>query len=116
VKARVYVTLKAGVLDVQGKAVEGTLHRMGFEDMSGVRVGRYLELEVEGEQARSRLDDACRPEAATTPAAQGCRRWALASWGRSRSGARGGRWRAAGRRRRVGGRGAEATRAVEKAV
>ena len=59
-KARVYVTLKAGVLDVQGKAVEGTLHRMGFEDMSGVRVGRYLELEVEGEQARSRLDDACR--------------------------------------------------------
>ena len=38
-KSRVYVTLKAGVLDVQGKAVEGTLHRMGFEDMSGVRVG-----------------------------------------------------------------------------
>jgi phosphoribosylformylglycinamidine (FGAM) synthase PurS component len=48
VKARVYVTLKAGILDVQGKAVEGTLRRMGFEDMSGVPACRTSRVALRG--------------------------------------------------------------------
>ena len=38
--------LKPGVLDVQGKAIEGALHGLGFEGVSEVRVGRVIELEL----------------------------------------------------------------------
>ena len=47
-KARVHVFLKPGVLDVQGKAIEGALHTLGFKDVSGVRVGKTIELDLEG--------------------------------------------------------------------
>ncbi len=47
-KARVHVFLKPGVLDVQGKAIEGALHTLGFTDVSGVRVGKTIELDLEG--------------------------------------------------------------------
>ena len=42
-KARVEVFLKTGVLDVQGKAIEGALHGLGFGDVSQVRVGKTIE-------------------------------------------------------------------------
>ncbi|MBW3560358.1 MAG: phosphoribosylformylglycinamidine synthase subunit PurS [Proteobacteria bacterium] len=45
-RARVHVMLKPGVLDVQGKAIEGALHGLGFEGVSEVRVGRIIELEL----------------------------------------------------------------------
>lgn len=45
-KAKVEVFLKPGVLDVQGKAIEGALHGLGFGDVSGVRVGKTIEFEV----------------------------------------------------------------------
>ncbi|MDR3508623.1 MAG: phosphoribosylformylglycinamidine synthase subunit PurS [Caulobacteraceae bacterium] len=45
-KAKVEVFLKAGVLDVEGKAIEGALHGLGFADVSGVRVGKTIEFEV----------------------------------------------------------------------
>ena len=45
-RARVHVMLKPGVLDVQGKAIEGALHGLGFEGVSEVRVGRVIELEL----------------------------------------------------------------------
>ena len=45
-KAKVEVFLKPGVLDVQGKAIEGALHGLGFPDVSGVRVGKTIEFEV----------------------------------------------------------------------
>jgi phosphoribosylformylglycinamidine synthase len=48
VKAKVHVFLKPGVLDVQGKAIEGALHTLGFKDVSGVRVGKTIELDLEG--------------------------------------------------------------------
>jgi phosphoribosylformylglycinamidine synthase PurS subunit len=48
VKAKVEVFLKAGVLDVQGKAIEGALHGLGFGDVSGVRVGKTIEFDVAG--------------------------------------------------------------------
>lgn len=46
-KATVYVTIKQNVLDPQGSAVEGALHAMGFEEVSKVRVGKYLEFELD---------------------------------------------------------------------
>ncbi len=45
-KVRVLVRLKPGVLDVQGKAVEGGLRGIGFQSVEGVRVGRMIEMEV----------------------------------------------------------------------
>jgi phosphoribosylformylglycinamidine synthase len=47
-KAKVEVFLKPGVLDVQGKAIEGALHGLGFGDVAGVRVGKTIEFEVAG--------------------------------------------------------------------
>jgi phosphoribosylformylglycinamidine synthase len=44
--ARVYVTLKSGVLDPQGQAVNQALHRLGFDEVSGARIGKYIELEL----------------------------------------------------------------------
>jgi len=46
VKARVEVFLKPGVLDVQGKAIEGALHGLGFPEVSGVRVGKTIEFDL----------------------------------------------------------------------
>jgi phosphoribosylformylglycinamidine synthase len=45
-KAQVHVFLRPGVLDVQGKAVEHALHGLGWPEVSGVRVGRMITLEV----------------------------------------------------------------------
>ena len=43
-KARIFVTLKNGVLDPQGKAVQGALSSMGFSEAADVRVGKYMEI------------------------------------------------------------------------
>jgi phosphoribosylformylglycinamidine synthase PurS subunit len=43
----VLVSLKPGLLDPQGKAVEGSLPAMGFDNVRGVRVGKHIELTVE---------------------------------------------------------------------
>ena len=45
-KAKVKVTLKNGVLDPQGKAIEGALSSMGFAGVEGVRQGKYFEIEL----------------------------------------------------------------------
>lgn len=42
--AKVYVTLKKGVHDPQGEAVRHTLGSMGYKDVNGVRVGKYIEV------------------------------------------------------------------------
>ena len=47
-KAKVHVYLKPGVLDVQGKAIEGALHGLGWSDVANVRVGKTIEFEVPG--------------------------------------------------------------------
>ncbi|MDF0644708.1 MAG: phosphoribosylformylglycinamidine synthase subunit PurS [Nitrospira sp.] len=46
-KARVHVTLKQGILDPQGKAIEHALQSLGFRSASNVRVGKYMELDIE---------------------------------------------------------------------
>ena len=45
-KAKVKVTLKTGVLDPQGKAIEGALFHMGFGGVDQVRQGKYFEIEL----------------------------------------------------------------------
>ena len=46
-KARVTVTLKSGVLDPQGKAIEGALRSLGVEGVSGVRQGKVFDVELD---------------------------------------------------------------------
>ncbi len=61
-KARVIVTLKSGVLDPQGKATEESLHSLGFNEVSGLRIGRYMELDLNStskDEAESRLKEMC---------------------------------------------------------
>ena len=61
-KARVIVTLKDGVLDPQGKAIEGALKSLGFEGIGGVRQGKVFDIEIEASDAsaaRARLAEAC---------------------------------------------------------
>jgi phosphoribosylformylglycinamidine synthase len=45
-KARIFVTLKPGVLDPQGKAIEGALASLGFANVAGVRQGKVFDVEL----------------------------------------------------------------------
>ena len=54
-KARVTVTLKSGILDPQGKAIEGALRSLGVEDVASVRQGKVFDIEIEGaDRARAK--------------------------------------------------------------
>lgn len=46
-KAKIHVTLKQGILDPQGKAIEHALDSLGFKRAANVRVGKYIELDLE---------------------------------------------------------------------
>ncbi|MFT9848871.1 phosphoribosylformylglycinamidine synthase subunit PurS [Aneurinibacillus sp. REN35] len=59
-KAVVYVTLKESVLDPQGNAVKGSLHSLGFDEVKDVRIGKYMEVELDAatkEAAEERLQE-----------------------------------------------------------
>lgn len=57
IKARVTVTLKNGVLDPQGKAIEGALGALGFEGVGHVRQGKVFDLELESsDKAKAEAD------------------------------------------------------------
>ena len=56
-KARVTVTLKNGVLDPQGKAIEGALKSLGVEGVDGVRQGKVFDIALAGTD-RSRAEEA----------------------------------------------------------
>jgi phosphoribosylformylglycinamidine synthase len=61
-KARVTITLKSGVLDPQGKAIEGALTGLGFSGVEDVRQGKYIELdlaETDREQAEQTVKAMC---------------------------------------------------------
>jgi phosphoribosylformylglycinamidine synthase subunit PurS len=55
VKAKVLIRPKEGILDPQGKAVEGALPKLGFKGVSEVRVGRLVELETDDPEALPEL-------------------------------------------------------------
>lgn len=63
---RVYVTPKQGILDPQGATVERALPALGFEGVSEVRIGKFIELKLDAqagatpEQARAEVDAMCR--------------------------------------------------------
>jgi len=60
-KVSVLVRPKAGILDPQGEAVEGSLRKLGFQ-VSEARVGRVIDLEVDSgnaDEARSQVDQMC---------------------------------------------------------
>jgi phosphoribosylformylglycinamidine synthase subunit PurS len=62
VKARVVVTLKSGVLDPQGKAIEGALRSLSIEGVAAVRQGKVFDVEIDGEdrdRVRKTLSEAC---------------------------------------------------------
>ena len=66
---RVHVTLKQGVLDPQGKAIANSLHSLGFSGVTGVRQGKYIELELEDgqrESARAAVEQMCEKLLANT--------------------------------------------------
>jgi len=69
VKAKVYITLKPGVLDPQGKAVAHSLHDLGFDEVKDVRQGKYLEVELattDRKKAEDDLEDMCKKLLANT--------------------------------------------------
>jgi len=68
-KARIHVTLKNGVLDPQGKAIEHALANMGFDGVDEARQGKYIELdlaETDRTKAQAQVDDMCRKLIANT--------------------------------------------------
>ena len=52
-KARVTVTLKAGVLDPQGKAIEGALRSLGIAGVASVRQGKVFDIELYGDSTHA---------------------------------------------------------------
>ena len=62
-KVKVIVTLKNGVLDPQGKAIQQTLNGMSFSDVKEVRQGKYFDIEVNIEdekKARAKVEEMCK--------------------------------------------------------
>lgn len=57
ITARITVTLKTGVLDPQGKAIEGALATLGFDGVAGVRQGKVFDIELDhDDRARAKAD------------------------------------------------------------
>ena len=62
-KVKVIVTLKDGVLDPQGKAIQQTLNGMSFSDVEQVRQGKYFDIEVNIEdekKAKVKVEEMCK--------------------------------------------------------
>ncbi|OGK83721.1 MAG: phosphoribosylformylglycinamidine synthase [Candidatus Rokubacteria bacterium GWC2_70_16] len=61
-RARVLVRLKPGILDVQGASVKRALGGLGFDEVRDIRIGKVVELELDGldaAAARRRIDEMC---------------------------------------------------------
>jgi phosphoribosylformylglycinamidine synthase subunit PurS len=61
-RAKIFISFKNGVLDPQGKAVERSLHTLGYQEVRDVRMGKYLEIELDAssrETAEARLREMC---------------------------------------------------------
>ena len=68
-KARIKITLKNGVLDPQGKAIQNALGALGFEGVNDVRQGKYIEVDDAGvseDKARAEVERMCRDLLANT--------------------------------------------------
>lgn len=68
-KAIVHIGLKPGVLDPQGRAIARSLADLGFDEVSGARQGKVIEIDISGkdvDQARLRVTDMCEKLLANT--------------------------------------------------
>jgi phosphoribosylformylglycinamidine synthase len=66
-KARIFVTLKTGVLDPQGQAIQGALGALGFDGVNAVRQGKMFEIELaDSKDAEPRLKAMCEKLLANT--------------------------------------------------
>ena len=62
-KARVTITLKPGLLDAQGKTIKSALDTLGFKGITEVRMGKYVEIELNGQHpaaAKKEVERMCR--------------------------------------------------------
>ena len=62
-KVEIYTTLKKGVLDPQGKAIQQTLNGMNFSNVNEVRQGKYFDIEVnekDESKAKSQVEEMCK--------------------------------------------------------
>jgi len=61
-RVKIFISLKEGVLDPQGQAIEHSLHTLGYREVRDVRVGKYLEVDVEAASraaAETRVREMC---------------------------------------------------------
>ena len=61
-KVKIYVTLKDGVLDPQGKTVRNALDKMGYKNLEEVRIGKYIEIDANNgdrEKLGKEIDEIC---------------------------------------------------------
>jgi phosphoribosylformylglycinamidine synthase subunit PurS len=61
-RVKIFISFKEGVLDPQGKAVERSLHSLGYREVRDVRMGKYLEIELEAssrDAAEARIGEMC---------------------------------------------------------
>lgn len=68
-KARIHVTLKNGVLDPQGKAIEHSLSNLGFGGVDAARQGKYIELDLahtDHDKAMADVEEMCKKLIANT--------------------------------------------------
>ena len=65
-KARVFITLKNGVLDPQGKAIHHALEGLGFAGVNDVRAGKLIELDLADDVLESEIEEMCRKLLANT--------------------------------------------------
>ena len=65
-KTRVYVTLKNGVLDPQGKAIHHALEGLGFAGVNDVRAGKLIELDLDASVGEEEVEEMCRKLLANT--------------------------------------------------
>lgn len=65
-KVRVFVSLKPGVLDPQGRAVHHALEGLGFDSVEDVRIGRIVEMKVADGTGDAAIEDMCRKLLANT--------------------------------------------------
>jgi phosphoribosylformylglycinamidine synthase PurS subunit len=65
-KVRVFVTLKHGVLDPQGKAIHHALDGLGFDGINDVRAGKLIELDLADDVHASEIEEMCRKLLANT--------------------------------------------------
>ena len=61
-KVKVFITLKPSLLDAQGKVVQTALENLGYNNIEGVRIGKYIEVEFaeNGRALNDQIDEMCR--------------------------------------------------------